>query len=920
MRIPKKLKLVSGLIFLSGVSIGQSIVVKPYLQNAEPTSIKIMWETSSGTESTVQYGTSNALGSTENGGAENGKGSSQIHTTEISNLQPNTKYYYRAKTGNYQSSIHEFVTPPTSQSEEGFGMIAFSDMQSHPTEYGKIVNDGIIKYSRDNMTGDLSMDLGMVIIPGDLVGQGYEYGQWEDHFFNPAEDLYSDVPVYPVIGNHDRNDYNSDPNLTEAQRIVNYKKYFDLPKNGSAPSNYEEWWYKDYSNVRIIGLNSVFNANQTQLNWLQQVLNDTKSLDHIDFVFCQMHHPHKSELWTPGEKGFSADVVEMLETFSTQSDKPSIQFFGHTHGYSRGQSRDHGLVMLNVGSGGGALDNWGDFPQEDYDEFSVSHDEFGFVLVNVTAGDYPRFELKKMGMGKEGAMTAYTVRDEMMVKKVNDKPATPSAISPVGTSNETTLKATPFSDPDNDGMGGAHFQLSSNANFTNLLLDDWKQHENWYYMANTQAGDDLTDLPAAGLVLGNTYYWRVRYRDKALAWSDWSSPATFIYSTQTSNEPVANFTANTTVISEGESVTFTDVSANNPTSRTWTFEGGTPGTSTEANPTVKYASAGTYKVTLEVANQYGTDTKTVESYIVVLKPGVGGDTIAYYPFSDNTYDLSGNDRHGNPTGVSYETDPIRGRVGSFNGSAYADVQTGVNASAGMPVKDITVATWVKVDNVDGWGGFVGLFQDNGAEEFGWVLGTVDQKFSIAMTTVGNPMTYLQDDEDFTVGQWYHVAATYNGSQLNLYVDGELKATSTAQSGNISYPTSGWLSIGRYKDNNEDDGHTGELDDVLILKAALTEQEIADIAKGIVSSVKHFDENGKIIQLLAPNPTEGNVRVGAALQGKLTIEIFSSASGQKVYSSVNQAGDFVDVSNLSKGMYIMRVTNKRRIYTEKMIKK
>ena len=81
------------------------------------------------------------------------------------------------------------------------------------------------------------------------------------------------------------------------------------------------------------------------------------------------------------------DVVERLETFSTNCGKPSIHFYGHTHGYSRGQSRDHQHLMVNVSSAGGALDRWGEQPQADYPEFSVSQDTYGFVIVDVEAGD-----------------------------------------------------------------------------------------------------------------------------------------------------------------------------------------------------------------------------------------------------------------------------------------------------------------------------------------------------------------------------------------------------------------------------------------------------------------------------------------------------------------------------------------------------
>ena len=81
--------------------------------------------------------------------------------------------------------------------------------------------------------------------------------------------------------------------------------------------------------------------------------------------------------------------------------------------------------------------------------------------------------------------------------------------------------------------------------------------------------------------------------------------------------PVADFSADNTHIIMGHSVQFSDLSSNNPTSWTWTFEGGTPATSSEQNPLVTYEESGIYDVTLTVENQYGSDTKTIEDYITV---------------------------------------------------------------------------------------------------------------------------------------------------------------------------------------------------------------------------------------------------------------------------------------------------------------
>ena len=86
-------------------------------------------------------------------------------------------------------------------------------------------------------------------------------------------------------------------------------------------------------------------------------------------------------------------------------------------------------------------------------------------------------------------------------------------------------------------------------------------------------------------------------------------------------------------INEGEQVHFMDISEGNVTNRTWTFEGGNPASSDEANPVVTYNEAGTYGVTLEVSDGNNTSTKTRQGYVVVKAQGptarIGTPTDAY---------------------------------------------------------------------------------------------------------------------------------------------------------------------------------------------------------------------------------------------------------------------------------------------------
>jgi len=84
---------------------------------------------------------------------------------------------------------------------------------------------------------------------------------------------------------------------------------------------------------------------------------------------------------------------------------------------------------------------------------------------------------------------------------------------------------------------------------------------------------------------------------------------------------VADFEADNTSIEENATVNFTDLSTGGANEWSWEFEGGTPATSTDQNPSVVYATAGNYDVTLTVTNAEGDATKTKEEYISVTSAG-----------------------------------------------------------------------------------------------------------------------------------------------------------------------------------------------------------------------------------------------------------------------------------------------------------
>lgn len=109
-------------------------------------------------------------------------------------------------------------------------------------------------------------------------------------------------------------------------------------------------------------------------------------------------------------------------------------------------------------------------------------------------------------------------------------------------------------------------------------------------------------------------------------------------------------------------------------------------------------------------------------------------------------------------------------------------------------------------------------------QFGLEL-TLDNQWSgeILCTTGGGiwSNTKLQENT------WYHLAATYNGSQASLYVNGQLKATYsiTGKIGTSDYP----LQIGHFYNRGFGGGEfNGLIDEIRIYNRGLTSSEIAAI--------------------------------------------------------------------------------------------
>lgn len=139
----------------------------------------------------------------------------------------------------------------------------------------------------------------------------------------------------------------------------------------------------------------------------------------------------------------------------------------------------------------------------------------------------------------------------------------------------------------------------------------------------------------------------------------------------------------------------------------------------------------------------------------------------------------------------------------------------------LPTEHMTVSMVISIDQPQQWGGLVGVVQDNGEDESGWIVGYNDEVFTFALrgTEGTGRLTYLAGKTKYEQGKLYHVVATYDGKLMQLFVNGKLDAESKEQAGPIFYPTKSPFVLGGYVDSNEFNGHKGRMREIVLYDLA-----------------------------------------------------------------------------------------------------
>jgi hypothetical protein len=258
---------------------------------------------------------------------------------------------------------------------------------------------------------------------------------------------------------------------------------------------------------------------------------------------------------------------------------------------------------------------------------------------------------------------------------------------------------------------------------------------------------------------------------------------------------------------------------------TVTSSGTAPGTVT-LTPSITGLAAGTYTATVTVTAPGATGSPKTVAVTLTVNPSTPPNLIGAWGFDEATgttaTDASGRGHTGTISGATRVTTGRHGRALSFDG--VNDMVTVADTNALDLTNGMTLEAWIQPAAVgSAWrtvlikeqpGDLIyALYAgDGGGRPASHIFTTADRGISATTAT--------------PIGTWTHLATTYDGANLRVFVNGTQVAT-RAQTGNIRAST-GALRIGG--NNVWAEWFSGLIDEARIYNRALTAAEIqADMA-------------------------------------------------------------------------------------------
>lgn len=213
--------------------------------------------------------------------------------------------------------------------------------------------------------------------------------------------------------------------------------------------------------------------------------------------------------------------------------------------------------------------------------------------------------------------------------------------------------------------------------------------------------------------------------------------------------------------------------------------------------------------------------------------------IAYYPFTGNTDDSSGNHKHGVPqNGVGYSTDVLNRPNSAANFDGIDDYINIIDANNYFARDTMSVSFLINLRNTNvrssfitksefltpssvSWGAGI---EFDGTSRLGFTVATATNPCGGLWNTPQGTGTQISTTSNLQNNEWYHVTITYEGGEQKLYLNGQLEDSYIDAYGYFNNCSAANLRIGGWW-QNDIVSINGKIDEIRFYNRILSAIEI-----------------------------------------------------------------------------------------------
>ncbi|MFZ5941156.1 MAG: LamG-like jellyroll fold domain-containing protein [Bacteroidota bacterium] len=292
-----------------------------------------------------------------------------------------------------------------------------------------------------------------------------------------------------------------------------------------------------------------------------------------------------------------------------------------------------------------------------------------------------------------------------------------------------------------------------------------------------------------------------------------------------------------------------------------------------------------------------------------------GSLVASYTLDGNASDLSYFQNNGTPYNISWQPDR--------NGNpAHAALLNGYSSRIQFPNQDhlnfaegITVLGWIYPSETVTGEAFV---ISHGSWQNRWKLSLIGNNILRFTINCKTGITDLDSETALETGYWHYFAATYDGNDAELFIDGRLDSFRewNGQLNSTSYP----LLLGQMLPDNASYNLHGFLDEIRIYNYATGDRLIMDGYNGLLGKPESATDSPLLVY---PNPCRDELYIDVpAESGVITISLIDSRGRicRKLNNESLRDGNTIvmNVSGLEPGIYMIYIVEQGETLCKKQL--